>query len=140
MLTAGGYVDVEQLLIGWLADVTELRVVAELPVDITEPTVQINTISGGEVNPALDRASIDVDVFVPPDSDGEPDLETAQDIAAWIRWLVLQNLPGHTATIGHARATVIRTAGLSRPVRRPFDESGIRRINLSFSLLVATRG
>ncbi len=137
---AGDYVDVEQLLIGWLADVTDLRVVAELPVDIIAPTVQINTISGAETSPATDRASVDVDVFVPPDSEGEPDLETAQDLAQWIRTLILRSLPGYTATVGTVRATVLRTGGLSRPVRRPFDESGLRRINASYTLLVASRG
>jgi hypothetical protein len=137
---AGEYVDVEQLLIGWLADVTDLRVAAELPVSITDPTVQVTAVGGSETSPATDRATVDVDVFVPPDSDGEPDLETAQDLAQWIRVLILRDLPGYTATIGPSRATVIRTAGLSRPVRRPFDESGLRRIQASYTLLVASRG
>lgn len=139
-MAAGGYADVEQLVIDWLAGQTDLRVVAELPVDITEPTVQIAAIGGTEVNAAADRASIDVDVFVPAASDGEPDLETAQDLAAEIRRLFLRVLPGHTATVGGLRATVLRTAGLSRPVRRPFDESGIRRVNASYTVLTASRG
>lgn len=137
---AGEYVDVEQLLIGWLAATTDLRVVAELPVAITDPTVQINAIGGVEEGPAHDRASVDVDVFVPADSDGEPDLETAQDLAQWIRALILRQLPGYTAVVGPVAATVIRTSGLTRPVRRPFDESGLRRIGASYSLLVASRG
>lgn len=137
---AGTYVDVEQLLIGWLADVTDLRVVTELPVNITAPTVQVATIGGAETSPATDRASVDVDVFVPPSSEGEPDLETAQDLAAWIRTLVLRELPGYTASIGAVRATVLTSASLSRPVRRPFDESGMRRVNASYTLLVASRG
>ena len=137
---AGAYADVEQLLIGWLADVTDLRVVGELPVQVAEPTVQVGAIGGAETSPATDRVSVDVDVFVPADADGEPRLETAQDLGQWLRTLILRDLPGHTATVGGVKATVISARGLSRPVRRPYDESGLRRVQASYSLLVASRG
>lgn len=137
---SGELVDVEQLLVDWLQDRTEVSTVTELPPDITDPILQVFAYGGAATSPATDSVNLDIDAYYPPDSDGEPDLGAAQDLAQWVRKLMVHDLPGYKVTVGPVQGTVLQVREISRPVRRTYDESGIRRIHASYRLLVASRG
>lgn len=57
------FVDVEALLIPWLADKLGVPVVSELPPNAAPPIIRLYRISGADNDYKLDRPIVDVDVF-----------------------------------------------------------------------------
>ncbi|WP_327222980.1 hypothetical protein OG229_02230 [Streptomyces platensis] len=121
-----GSIDVEVLLIGWLQgqlgdgivvrDELDNNLLAELP------TVQVERVGGTDDTFRLDRALVDIDVYAATRG-------AAADLAAVIRGLLLQ-LPG--STVGGAVIGRVRTE--SAPVKRPYENTGLRRVGGTFSL------
>lgn len=137
---AGLFADVEALVIAFLEEEAETRTLAELPAEITEPLIQVLVFGGADTSPATDLVNIDVDVYVPPGSDGEPAAPAAHDLAELVRHLMLNQLPGTTTAVGGATGTVTTVRTIARPIRRPYDESGVRRVHASYAVRVNSRG
>lgn len=124
---AVGSVDVEVLLIGWLADRLGDGVVVrdELDNDLLGelPTVQVQVVGGTDDGIRLDRALVDVDVYAA--TRGQ-----ATALAAQIRGLFLDQLQGsatETAVVG-------QVGTISRPVARPYENTALRRIGATYEI------
>lgn len=57
--------DIEQLLVAYLEDVLDERVLTDLPADLDEilPVVRLTRVSGADDDYKLDRPIVDVDVY-----------------------------------------------------------------------------
>lgn len=143
-LRAVRYEDAEALLTWWTRgalSALDLVVATEMPdagdltaiLDAHAAFVQIEVFGGSERNPAQDVISVDVDVYVAGDADGNPNRSGAADLAELLRAAWLFNLPGyHTAT-----ATVSGVATMSRPSARPYDDnSTVRRIGAAYQVVL----
>lgn len=99
--------------------------------------VRVSAYGGRDLNPAQDRPNVDVDVFVGPDGDGNPDQGGANDVAELLRTALLFHLPGYDD--GHLTVSAVTT--VSRPTRRDWDEaSPARRCHAAYSVVVKSRG
>lgn len=145
------YADVEALLVVWLPTaVTGIRALTDLPADLLAALadedadlrgiVQVEAFGGADTDPSAEIVNVDVDVYVPPDADGEPDRAAARDLAEDVRSAVLVVLPGTVHALPSGAATVQAARTISRPTVRPYDESPVRRFHASYRIKVATRG
>lgn len=132
------YADVEELLVDLIGTALDVRVVTDLPAELTAavlPVIQVYAYGGTDIDPSREIVNIDVDCYVGPDVDGEPDRAGARDLAERARAYLLRVLPGTTVdgvTVQHVRT-------ISRPTAREYDESPIRRRHAAYGLRVATR-
>lgn len=124
---AVGSVDVELLLIGWLRNRLGNDVVVrdELDNRLLEelPTVQVTVVGGGDDGFRLDRALFDVDVYAATRAD-------AIALAAEIHGALLGELRGATTST----AVVGRLDTVSRPVARPYENTGLRRVGATYQI------
>lgn len=147
-LTRDRAADVEQLIIDWVRQAfaaMDLHVANELPPgdELTEVLadhtafVHVEAFGGGDRNVVQENVNVDVDVYVGPDSDGNPNRAAAADIAALLRAGVLFHLPGYyTAT-----ATVSAVSTMSRPTARPYDDnSALRRYSAAYTMVIKSHG
>lgn len=143
------YVDVEALLVGWIAGALAdagLTVSTELPegdelaaalADDTPYYVQVEAFGGAERNPAQDAAQVDVDVYAGADPDGNPDRAGASDTAELVRAALLFYLPGYD----NGQATVSAVNTISRPSARPYDDAtDIRRFGAAYQVITKSHG
>lgn len=130
------FYDVHLLLVEWLSARLGMRVVTELPADLTGelPLMQVAVFGGYTVNPAMETVNVDIDVYVPPTADGAADPATASDLAELVRSAVLYGLPGYTTPDG--KATVNGAQNIARPTPRPHDQTAVRRYGASYRLFV----
>jgi hypothetical protein len=143
------FADVELLLVDWLLAAlggplnlkvsTEVPPGDELAAVLAEYAgyVHVEAFGGADKNAAQDVARVDVDVYVPPDADGNPNRGAASDLAELIRAALLFNLPGfYTDT-----ATISSVATVSRPTARPYDDdSTLRKFGAAYQIEIKSRG
>ncbi|MEV6548009.1 hypothetical protein AB0M57_04775 [Streptomyces sp. NPDC051597] len=128
-MAAVGSVDVEVLLIGWLQSQLGSGVVVRDELDnnlMNElPTVSVERLPGGDDDGyRLDRALVDVDVYAATRGD-------AVRLAAAIRGLLLTQLAGSKTS--SAVVGAIRTE--SAPGIRPYENTGLRRVGATYSII-----
>ncbi|WP_449353670.1 phage tail termination protein [Streptomyces malaysiensis] len=122
-----GSVDAEELLIGWLAarfpdavvrDETDNNLLNELP------TIQVEQLPGGNDDGfRLTRALVDVNVYAATRSE-------AVAIAQEVRGRLATDLAGSTT----GTAVVGRVAVESLPAKRPYENTGLRRVGATYSI------
>lgn len=126
-MAAVGSVDVEELLIGWLTtrfpdavvrDETDNNLMDELP------TIQVEQLpGGGDDGFRLTRALVDVDVYAAIRSE-------AFVIAQQIRGRLAAELAGSST----GTAVIGRVAVESLPAKRPYENTGLRRVGATYSI------
>ncbi|MET7924722.1 hypothetical protein ABZT43_12150 [Streptomyces sp. NPDC005349] len=125
-MAAVGSVDVELELIGWLQarldgvvvrDELDNNLLAELP------TVQVEVVGGDDDGFRLDRPLVDVNIYAATRAD-------AIALAATVHGLVLTQLRGSTTDA----AVFARTATLSRPAARPYENTALRRVGATYAI------
>ncbi|WP_260867879.1 hypothetical protein [Streptomyces sp. SAJ15] len=119
--------DVEELLIGWLqARFPDAVVRDELDTNLLEelPTIQVEQVpAGSDDGFRLTRALVDVDVYTETRAG-------AMAIAQQIHGLLMTELRGSatpTAVIGRIQAETL-------PARRPYENTGLRRVGATYSI------
>lgn len=122
-----GSVDVEELLIGWLQaefpdavvrDETDNNLLNELP------TIQVEQLpGGGDDGFRLTRALVDVDVFAETKAE-------AVALAQQIRGRLASQLSGSSTDT----AVVSRIGVESLPAKRPYENTGLRRVGATYSI------
>lgn len=124
-----GSVDVEVLLIGWLQARNPDAVVRdELDNHLMEelPTIQVAQVPGGSDDGfRLTRVLVDVDVYA----------ATRGEAVA-----VAQRVHGHLMTLLRGSRTGVAVVGRvvaeSLPARRPYENTGLRRVGATYSIYV----
>lgn len=119
------FLDVEALLIPWLEDKLDIKVVSELPPNAAMPIVRLYRISGAENDYKLDRPIIDVDVFAAT----RPE---AADIAECVRSAIRLDLRG--AVFGGAVVTYSFT--IIGPRWLPDTNTDLRRYSATYEVLL----
>lgn len=122
-----GSVDVEELLIGWLqARFPDAVVRDELDNNLINelPTIQVEQLpGGGDDGFRVTRALVDVDVY--HQTRGQ-----ALALAQEIRGLLASELRGSSTD-----TAVIGLVGVeSLPAKRPYENTGLRRVGATYSI------
>lgn len=124
---AVGSVDVELELMGWLRARLDSGVVVRDELDnnlLNElPTVQVEVAGGDDDGFRLDRPFVDVNIYAATRAD-------AIALAATVHGLILTQLRGSTT----ATAVFARTATLSRPAVRPYENTALRRVGATYEI------
>lgn len=131
MSPARPYVDVERLLVPWLGEQCQCRVVTDLPanLDTQVPLLQIQRVGGTDPRPGLDFVGLDVDAY-------GPDRATAVSYAEDARYALRFELPG-TQIEG---AVFTRVDTTEAPALRPYDNTKLRRFGATYRLIVHNIG
>lgn len=118
------YVDVEKVLIGWLADrFPAARVCAELPADLPEFTIQVVRFGGGRPSVPFDDANVDIDCFAPTRIQ-------ARALAEQVCHALMYSLPGYAAD----GAKFLSAECFSAPSWAPWDNTTVRRMTAAFQI------
>lgn len=122
-----GSVDVEELLIGWLQERFPDAVVRdELDNNLMGelPTIQVEQLpGGGDDGFRLTRALVDVDVYAETRSE-------AVALAQAVRGRLATGLSGSSTDT----AVVTRVGVESLPAKRPYENTGLRRVGATYSI------
>lgn len=125
-------VDVEALLIPWLASTLTVRAVTDLPADLADvlPVVQVVRIGGPDDDnlSRYDMPTVDVDCY-------DADRAKASALAGRVHDALRITLPGLTVGAG----TVTKVQTITGPSWRPYDDTLLRRIGASYRLYIRTR-
>lgn len=118
------YADVELLLYGWLKAETGLRVLTELPANLSEvlPVIQVSRY-GGSDRYTIDRGSVDIDCYAATRG-------AASSLASQVRRLLLRELPSYYDA--SLNATVSRVRTINAPGWAPYDNTSLRRFHASY--------
>jgi len=121
------YADVERLLVGWLGEQCNCRVVTDLPADLEKwvPLLQIQRIGGSDPRPGLDIVGLDVDAYGP---DRGSAIELAEDARHALRF----ELPGTQLE----NAVITRVDTTEAPSYRPYDNTELRRFGGTYRVIV----
>ncbi len=139
------YGDVAALLVHALttADVGG-EITTRRPADLATrvPLTVVSVFGGAEINPAQEHVRFDLDHYVGPDVDGNPDDTNARLGAEALRRWVLRDAIGFTWTDPEGiTMTITNARGISRPTERPYDDdSPIVRYGAAYGLKVTSRG
>lgn len=127
MTTAQPYVDVERLLVQWLGQQLNCRVVTDLPANLQTqvPLLQIQRVGGADARPGLDFVGLDVDAY-------GPNRGSAVALAENARYALRFRLPG--VQLDGAVFTRIDTT--EAPSFRPYDNTDLRRFGATYRLIV----
>lgn len=126
MTTPVGSVDVELELIkratarfpgAVVRDELDNNLLSELP------TIQVQVFGGDDDGIRLDRALVDIDVY---HSTRAAAIELAAEVRAWVLG-ELRSSASDTAVIG-------RTATISRPSARPYENTALRRVGATYEI------
>jgi hypothetical protein len=119
------YPDIEQLVIGYLNDILDERVLTDLPSTLDQilPVVRVTRVSGDDDGFKLDRPIVDVDVFA-------KDRGGAFALARRVQALLLFELP--TATRPGGVVTAVRT--IVGPRWLPDPNTALRRVGATYQL------
>ncbi|WP_275558485.1 hypothetical protein [Streptomyces sp. 5-6(2022)] len=124
-----GSVDVEVLLIGWLqARFPDAVVRDELDNNLADelPTIQVEQVpGGGDDGFRLTRTLVDVDVYAATKDE-------AVALAQEIRGRLARELSGSSTD----SAVVGRVGVESLPARRPYENTGLRRVGATYSIFL----
>jgi hypothetical protein len=126
--------DIERLLTVYLETALEVRVVAELPADLTAPEtlpiVQVEEAPGpGWTIPTLDVCDVDVDVYA-------VGRQESRQLAEQVRALVM----AMTGLMFDDGLTVVSKVETQRkPTLLPYDDSDIRRMGGAYRYTLHTR-
>lgn len=125
------YLDVERLLVPWLAAHLDVRVVTDIPADLARvlPVVQLARIGGTDSTPTLDVALMDVDCYT---AGRAASFELAERVREALRFA----LPGQQL----AAAYIPKVATALAPAWRPYDNTNVRRVGASYEVTVQSRG
>lgn len=131
MSTARPYPDVERLLVPWLGEQCQCRVVTDLPANLESqvPLLQIQRVGGSDPRPGLDFVGLEVDAY-------GPDRGTAIAYAEDARHALRFELPG-TQIEG---AVFTRVDTTEAPSYRPYDNTDLRRFGATYRLIVHNVG
>lgn len=119
------YIDVEAVLVTWLAGNLGVRCVTELPANLQDvlPVVRVVRVGGTDRVPSLDRAVVDVDFY---DADRPAAILLARRGHAALRF----ELPGSRVAGG----VVSMVGTVSAPSWRPYDDTALRRFGGSYEI------
>lgn len=125
-------VDVEALLIPWLASTLTVRAVTDLPANLADvlPVVQVTRIGGPDDDnlSRFDIPAVDIDCY-------DADRAKASALAGRVHDALRITLPGLTVGAG----TVTKVQTITGPSWRPYDDTLLRRIGASYRLHIRTR-
>lgn len=124
-MAAVGSVDVEAALVAWLRSELEIRVVTDLPADLSGalPVLQVQRVGGSDDGFRLDRCFVDVDAYAVA-------RQAASQLIAQARSLLLTQLRGVTSSA--AVFTSART--ITAPAWRPYENTSLRRFGATFEI------
>lgn len=127
MITAQPYKDVERLLVQWLGQQLNCRVVTDLPADLQTqvPLLQIQRAGGADTRPGLDFVGLDVDAY-------GPNRGSAVALAENARYALRFRLPG----VQLDGAVFARVDTTEAPSFRPYDNTDLRRFGATYRLIV----
>lgn len=118
------YADVEKILIGWLTvRFPGNRVAAELPADLTNPTIQVARFGGGRPTVPFDDANVDIDCYA-------TSRVAAHTLAEQVSHALMYELPGHRED----GALVVSAACFSAPSWLPYDNTTVRRYTAAYRI------
>jgi hypothetical protein len=98
--------------------------------------VQVTRFGGGDDSLTLDRANVDIDCYVGPDSDGNPDRAAARLLAERVRKAMRVDLAHRTI----AGVIVGRVDTVTGPSERPYDDTSLRRFGASYAVTTHSPG
>lgn len=121
------YVDVEQMLVGYINARRGCKTYTELPADMLGniPLAQVQRIAGADPIITLDQAVVTVDVFA-------ADRASAHVLAEQIRTDFRTNLTGYR--FGGGTVALVETA--SGPSWIPYDNTNLRRYTAAYRVTV----
>lgn len=121
------YLDVEALLVAWIAARKGCRTCTELPADLAAevPLVQVHRIAGSDLVLSLDQAIVDIDVF-------HTDKTAAHLLAEQIRTDMRLNLVGYRSGGG----VVANVETVSGPIHLSYENTNVRRYTAAFRVTV----
>jgi hypothetical protein len=124
--------DVEGILIPWLRETIDVRVVTDLPADLADvlPVVQLTRIGGfsHDDNPRFDMPTLSADCYA---EDRGQAIALAESVDEAFRI----QLPGQTLN----RSTVTRVQTVTGASWRPYDNTSLRRVGASYRLYIKSR-
>lgn len=130
---------IEQLLVAQLKPAVGVHVLTELPHDFENPdgsvdllpVIQVERISGADLDPRLDRPIVDIDCY-------GPDRATAQDLAEHVRAWLRFELPGTVVPYGDHHVVVTRTRTVVGPRLLPHANPAVRRYQANYEIALHT--
>lgn len=129
-------IDIEAVLVPWLAGEVTARTFTEIPADLQEitPAVHILRIGGPSDDniPAFDMPTVSIDSY----GIGRA---AANDLALAADNAIRVALPNTLHTVGALTAVVTKTQTITGPSWRPYDDVTVRRIGATYRLHILTR-
>lgn len=118
--------DIEQLLVAYLNEVTDERVVTDLPSNLDQilPVVRLIRVSGADNDYKLDRPIVDVDVFA-------KDRAEAFGLARRVQALLRFELP----TITRPGGVVTAVSTIVGPRWLPDTNTNLRRVQATYEVV-----
>ena len=118
------YVDVEKVLIGWLAEhFPDSRVCAELPNTLPARTIQVVRFGGGRPSVPFDEANVDIDSYAATRVE-------ARTLAERVSDALMYELPGHSED----GAIFVAAECFSAPSWIPYDNTTVRRFTAAYRI------
>lgn len=117
------YPDIEQLLVAYLKDVLDERVLTDLPSDLDQilPVVRLTRVSGDDNGFKLDRPIVDIDAYA-------ADRAGAFGLARRVQALLLWELP----TVSCPGGVVTAVDTIVGPRWLPDTNVGLRRVQATY--------
>lgn len=124
------YVDVERLLVGWLHTEVAVRCVTDLPADLAGalPVIRVGRIGGADVEPTIDRPTVDIECFATGRQDSGA---LSEQVRSALRFA----LPGTSINGSY----IARVDTVSGPAQRPYDNTNVVRYAATYSLRIQSR-
>jgi len=119
------YVDTEPMLTTWLAAVTSLRCVTELPatLETAVPLIEVGRIGGTDRDLVVDGSTVDITCW-------GSTRDTARKLALLVQDRMRFRLPGTNVAGG----TVMSVNCVSGPTWLPYDNTKVRRFHGTYQL------
>lgn len=121
--------DIEALLVPWLAATLNVRAVTELPADLADvlPVVRSLRIGGPDLDDyaLLDLPTVTIDCY-------DAGWSAASTLAGRVHAAIRSTLPGTV----HDGGVVTRTRTISGPSWRPYDDTNLRRFGATYQIIV----
>ena len=137
-MTQPAYADAELILAPWLESTLGVRCVTDLPADLQGevPLVRVVEVpTGGDDEPTLDRVRVDIEAFVGPDGNGNPNRAAAKTLGERVRAAMRYQLPGTV----FPTAVAARVDTFMRPTVMPWPDQSLRRVVATYDLILHSR-
>lgn len=118
--------DIEQLLVAYLHEVTDKRVLTDLPANLDQilPVIRLTRVSGADDDYKLDHPIVDVDVYA-------KDRVGAFDLARQVQGLLRIELP----TVTRPGGVVTAVSTIVGPRWLPDTNTNLRRVQATYQLV-----